>query len=76
MIVCSLMTLLVFALLALCGLPRYNHPLFNSRAFDRATKDRFFLCIEASDPRYQADPAGTRAFLNGRQPELVEEVLE
>jgi hypothetical protein len=66
----------LFALMALCGLPRYNHPLFNSKAFDRASRDRFFLCIEATDPRYQADPAAARAFLNGLHPEQVEEVLE
>lgn len=64
----------LFALIAICGLPRYNHPLFNSKAFDRATRDRFFLCIEAIDPKY--DPAATRAFLNGLHPLSVEEVME
>jgi hypothetical protein len=63
-----------FALIAICGLPRYHHPLFNSKAFDRATRDRFFLCVEAADPRY--DPAATRAFLNGLSPASVEEVLD
>jgi len=64
----------LFALLALCGLPRYHHPLFNSKTFDRATRDRFFLCIEAVDPKY--DAAATRAFLNDLHPLSVEEVLE
>ena len=64
----------LFGLIALCGLPRYNHPLFNSKAFDRATRDRFFLCIEAIDPKY--DAAATRAFLNDLHPLSVEEVLE
>jgi hypothetical protein len=64
----------LFALIALCGLPRYHHPLFNSKAFDRATCDRFFLCIEASDPKY--DPAATRAFLESLQPLSIEEVTE
>jgi hypothetical protein len=63
-----------FGLLALCGLPRYNHPLFNSKTFDRATRDRFFLCIEATDPKY--DAAATRAFLNDLHPLSVEEVME
>jgi hypothetical protein len=64
----------LFGLLAICGLPRYNHPLFNSRAFDRATRDRFFVCIEATDPKF--DLAATRAFLNDLHPLSVEEVLE
>jgi hypothetical protein len=64
----------LFGLIALCGLPRYHHPLFNSKTFDRATCDRFFLCIEATDPKY--DSAATRAFLNDLHPLSVEEVLE
>lgn len=64
----------LFALIALCGLPCYYHPLFNSKTFDRATRDRFFLCIEAADPKY--DPAATRAFLESLKPVSVEEVPE
>jgi len=63
-----------FGLMALCGLPRYNHPLFNSKAFDRATRDRFFVCIEATDPKF--DLAATRAFLNDLHPLSVEEVMD
>jgi hypothetical protein len=63
-----------FSLIALCGLPRLHHPLFNSKTFDRATRDRFFLCIEATDPKY--DSTVTRAFLTELQPVSVEEVLE
>jgi hypothetical protein len=33
-------------LLALCRLPRLNHPSFNIRGFESATQDRFWLCIE------------------------------
>lgn len=62
----------LFGLMALCGLPRYHHPLFNSKAFDRATRDRFFLCIESIDPKY--DPVATRALLNDLHPVSVEEV--
>jgi hypothetical protein len=64
----------LFGLIALCGLPLLNHPLFNVKAFDRASQDRFFLCIESRDPKY--DPQATRAFLAGLQPSplSVEEV--
>ena len=64
----------LFGLIALCGLPQLYHPLFNSRAFDRATRDRFFLCIEAADPKFTAD--GTAAFLRTLNPVSVEEVPE
>jgi hypothetical protein len=64
----------LFGLIAICGLPCYYHPLFHSEKFARATKDRFFLCIEASDPRF--DPVATREFLNSLQPLSVEEVPE
>jgi hypothetical protein len=64
----------LFGLLAICGLPRYHHPLFNSKAFDRASRDRFFLCIEVIDPKY--DPVATRAFLSELHPLSLEEVPE
>ena len=62
----------LFGLFALCGLPRLNHPLFNLPQFDRATRDRFFLCIEAEDPKYDADK--TREFLGTVHAVSVEEV--
>lgn len=66
----------LFGLMAICGLPRYHHPLFNSKNFDRATRDRFFLCIEATDPKFNL--AEVRTFLEGLdpKPEVVEEVME
>jgi hypothetical protein len=64
----------LFGLIAICGLPRYHHPLFNVKAFDRATRDRFFLCVESLDPKYS--PADTAAFLRSLNPLSVEEVPE
>jgi hypothetical protein len=39
-------------MLLLNGLPRLYHPLFRSDRFARVTDDRFFLVIEARDPRF------------------------
>ena len=64
----------LFGLMALCGLPRLHHPLFNSANFDRATRDRFFLSVEAADPKFS--PEATRAFLTTLNPLTVEEVME
>lgn len=62
----------VLAVIFLNGLPRPYHPIFNTPNFDRATDDRFFLCIEAKDPKF--DPAATRAFLETQKALQVSEV--
>jgi hypothetical protein len=54
-------------MLALNGLPKPHHPLFNEPHFDRVTQDRFFLCIEARDPRF--DSRETWKFLESFNPE-------
>jgi hypothetical protein len=64
----------LFGLLAICGLPRLHHPLFNSKVFERFSKDRFILSVEADDPKFTAE--GSRAFLAGLNPLSVEEVFE
>jgi hypothetical protein len=62
----------VLGMLALNGLPRPHHPLFNVPRFALATRDRFFLCVEARDPRF--DREATRQFLAGLGPREVVEV--
>jgi hypothetical protein len=64
----------LFGLLALIGLPRWNHPLFASKRFAKFSDDGFFVCIEARDPKFSQE--GTKALLEkagGKNIELVED---
>ena len=60
------------AVLVLNRLPHPHHPVFNVPEFRRASIDRFFLCIEAQDPKFEL--AATRRFLEGLKPVKVSEV--
>lgn len=62
----------VFGMLALNGLPMPYHPVFNVPRFAFATKDRFFLIVFSSDPKYSS--SGTRNFLESLAPRSISEV--
>jgi len=77
-VVCFELTILfggisaVVGMLAMNGLPMPYHPLFAVPEFSQVNRDRFFLCIEAADPRF--DPQRTRDFLAELKPREVLEV--
>jgi hypothetical protein len=64
----------VIGMLALNRLPRPHHPVFNAPHFERASVDRFFLCVEAGDAKF--NPEETRKFLESLRARSVSEVSE
>ena len=56
----------ILGMFFLNGLPEPYHPVFNVSRFALASQDRFFLCIEATDPRF--DRQATEAFLESLHP--------
>ena len=61
-----------FGMWGLNGLPKLYNPLFKSRRFRRCTQDRFFIVIEAEDPKFDAER--THAFLNSLGGLSIEEI--
>jgi hypothetical protein len=62
------------AMLVLNRLPQPHHPVFNVPEFERASIDRFFLCIESDDPKFERPK--TWQFLQSLNPLGVMEVPE
>jgi hypothetical protein len=63
----------VFGMLAMNKLPQPHHPLFNVDRFQKhASADRFYLCIQADDPKFAL--ADAARFLQGVKAEFVSEV--
>ncbi|SER14657.1 quinol:cytochrome c oxidoreductase membrane protein [Faunimonas pinastri] len=57
------------ALIIRTGLTELSNPVFATRGFERVTQDRFFLRVDAKDPKF--DPVETRAFLERLSPVAV-----
>jgi hypothetical protein len=64
----------VVGMLALNRLPMPYHPMFNLPSFSLASKDKFFIVIESSDPQFNLN--ATRAFLEELKPVAVMEVAK
>jgi hypothetical protein len=59
-------------MLLLNGLPRPHHPVFETPFFAERNQSRFYLCIEAADPRF--DRMRTEDFLQKQNPAHIWEV--
>lgn len=64
----------VLGMLALNGLPMPYHPVFNVPRFALASRNRFFLVIEATDPQFELEE--TRRFLELQNPREVAAVAD
>ena len=61
-------------LFILCGLPQFYHPVFSEPNFRRASQNGFFLCIRASDAKF--DYPETRRFLENLEPSEITAIFD
>ena len=64
----------VFGMLAMNKLPQPHHPLFNVQRFKHASSDKFFLCVQANDPKFHL--VETARFLQSVNAQHVIEVRD
>jgi hypothetical protein len=62
----------VIGMIVLNGLPQPYHPVFNVPRFEHASRDKFFLVIESTDPKF--DRAKTLDFLKTLDASEINEV--
>lgn len=66
----------VFGSMILNRLPRWNHPLFVSKQFKNFSDDKFFICIEARDPKFSKDDTeDILKSVGGKNIELIEDEI-
>ena len=66
----------VFGSMILNRLPRWNHPLFVSKQFKNFSDDKFFICIEARDPKFSKDDTeDLLKSVGGQNIELIEDEI-
>jgi hypothetical protein len=63
-----------FGMLLLNKYPQPYHPIFNAPGFEKASRDKFLLCISAKDPKFEKGMA--ERFLAGLKPDQIISVHE
>lgn len=64
----------VFGMLGLNQLPRHHHPVFESKRFEAATDDKYFISVEREDPKF--DPERTKELLESAKASHIEIIEE
>ncbi len=61
-------------MIALNQLPRWHHPLFGKKRFELVSRDKFFLVVGATDPKFsETETRDLLERVGGRHVELVED---